>query len=47
MYISIACVLLMGTTYVDLSEYEYADRCADDNGYISRYLCVYELENEK
>lgn len=27
---------------VDVSAYEYVD----DNGYVYRYLCMYELENE-
>ena len=32
---------------VDVSAYEYVNVYADDNGYVYRYLCMYELENEK
>ena len=36
---------------VDVSAYEYVnvyvDVYADDNGYVYKYLCMYELENEK
>ena len=31
---------------VDVSAYEYVNVYADDNGYVYRYLCMYELENE-
>ena len=32
---------------VDVSGYEYVNVCADDNGYVYRYLYMYELENEE
>ena len=32
---------------VDVSAYEYVNVCADDNGYVYRYICMYGLENEK
>ena len=31
---------------VDVSAYEYVNVYADDNGYVYKYLCMYELENE-
>ena len=31
---------------VDVSAYEYVNVCADDNGYVYRYLYMHELENE-
>lgn len=31
---------------VDVSTYEYVNVCADDNGYVYRYLYMHELENE-
>lgn len=31
---------------VDVFAYEYVNVCADDNGYVYRYLCMYGLENE-
>ena len=31
----------------DVSAYEYVNGYADDNGYVYRYLCMYEPENEK
>jgi hypothetical protein len=31
---------------VDESAYEYVNAYADDNGYVYRYLCIHELENE-
>ena len=31
---------------VDVSAYEYVNVYADDNGYVYRYLYMYELENE-
>ena len=35
---------------VDVSVYEYVNVCVDvyvnDNGYVYRYLCMHELENE-
>nr|DAT91795.1 MAG TPA: hypothetical protein [Caudoviricetes sp.] len=30
---------------VDVSAYEYVSVCADDNGYVYRYLYMQELEN--
>lgn len=32
---------------VNVSAYEYVNVCADDNGYVYRYLYMYELENEE
>ena len=32
---------------VDVSVYEYVNVYADDNGYVYRYLCMHDLENEK
>ena len=32
---------------VDVSAYGYVNACVDDNGYVYRYLCMYDLENEK
>ena len=32
---------------VDVSAYEYVNVCADDNGYVYRYLCMHEPQNEK
>ena len=32
---------------VDVSVYEYVSVYADDNGYVYRHLCMYDLENEK
>lgn len=31
---------------VDVSAYVYVDGCVYDNGYVYRYLCMYEPENE-
>ena len=31
---------------VDVSAYEYVDRCVYDNVYVYRYLYMHELENE-
>ena len=31
---------------VDVSAYEYVNVYADENGYVYRYLCMHELENE-
>ena len=31
---------------VDVSAYEYVDGCVDENGYVYKYLCMHELENE-
>ena len=31
---------------VDVSVYEYVNVYADDNGYVYRYICMHELENE-
>lgn len=31
---------------VDVSAYKYVNVCAYDNGYVYRYLYMYELENE-
>ena len=30
----------------DVCAYEYVNVYADDNGYVYRYLCMHELENE-
>ena len=32
---------------VDVSVYEYVNVYADENGYVYRYICMHELENEK
>ena len=32
---------------VDVSAYEYVNVYVNENGYVYRYLCMYELENEK
>ena len=32
---------------VDVSAYEYVNVYVNDNGYVYRHLCMYELENEK
>ena len=32
---------------VDVSVNGYVNVYADDNGYVYRYLCMYDLENEK
>ena len=32
---------------VDVSAYEYVNVYAYDNGYVYRYICMHELENEK
>ena len=31
---------------VDVSAYEYVNVCVDDNGYVYRYLCMHEPQNE-
>ena len=31
---------------VDVSAYEYVNVYVYDNGYVYRYLCMYDLENE-
>ena len=31
---------------VDVSAYEYVNVYADENGYVYKYLCIHELENE-
>ena len=31
---------------VDVFAYEYVNVYADDNGYVYRYICMHELENE-
>ena len=31
---------------VDVSAYEYVNVCADDNGYVYRYICMHEPQNE-
>lgn len=43
----VICIIYVHNN-VDLSTYEYDNVCADDNGYVSRYLYIYiyELENE-
>ena len=32
---------------VDVSAYEYVNVYADGNVYVSRYICMHDLENEK
>ena len=32
---------------VDVSAYEYVNGYADENGYVYRYICMHDLENEK
>ena len=31
---------------VDVSAYEYVNVYVDENGYVYRYLCMHDLENE-
>ena len=32
---------------VDVSAYEFVNVYVDDNGYVYRYLCMHESQNEK
>ncbi len=43
----IAIYIICANDDVDVSAYEYVNVYADDNVYVYRYLCMYELENEK
>lgn len=48
-YIYIMCIVIYIIHVhddVNVSAYEYVSVCADDNGYVYRYLCMYGLENE-
>ena len=31
---------------VDVSDYGYVNLCADDNGYVYRYISMHELDDE-
>lgn len=44
--ICIAICIIYVHDDVDVSTYEYGNVYADDNGYVYRYLCMHELENE-
>ena len=40
----VICIIYVNDD-VDVSAYEYVSVCADDNGYVYRYLCMYEPQN--
>ena len=42
----IAICIIYVYNNVDVCVYEYVNVYADDNGYVYRYLCMHELENE-
>ena len=45
--IHIATFIIYVHDDVDVSAYEYVNVYADENGYVYRYICMHDLENEK
>ena len=43
----VICIIYVYNDDINVSAYEYVNVYADDNGYVYRYLCMHEPENEK